>query len=442
MIGSSRSDSPVPSNLQGLWNDGRAAVMPWTCDFHLDINTQMNYWPVEVTNLSPCHQPLFRWIEERLVPSGRRTAREMYGCDGWMAQVVSNPWGYSAPGWGTGWAHHTTGGIWIASHLWEHYLFTGDTDFLQRTAYPILKEAAQFFLQHLVEHPHRAVLVSGPSVSPENAFLTEDGQRGTETMGPACDSILIRDLFQSCIDAATVLQQDEAFRDDLEAALARLPEQEVGRHGQLQEWLQDYVEAVPEHRHTTHLISLFPSHQITPGKTPKLARAARVVLDRKKTHPKFEAVEWNLAWFICLYARLADAEQAHENLVALLRDATEDNLFTYSTAGIAGAQENIMVIDGNTGATAGVAEMLLQSHGGEIQLLPALPAAWSEGAVNGLRARGGFEVKMQWHAGRLASAVITSQRGNLLKVRYGAKKHEQPTEPGGKYVFDGGLGRP
>lgn len=430
VIASSRHDSPVPSNLQGIWSDGLASGMPWTCDFHLDINTQMNYWPAEVTNLSECHDALFHWMETQLVPSGRRTARVGHGHDGWVANAVSNAWGYSAPGWEPGWAHHMTGGVWIASHLWERYLFTGDDEFLRMTAYPILKEAALFFQQDMVTHPEHDWLVTGPAVSPENAFFTKDGQRGAETMGPTCDRVLLRDLFSSCIEASKVLGTDEALRKQWREILGKIPPLAIGKNGQIMEWLTDYEEAVPEHRHTTHLISLYPSNQITPQDTPELAKAARTVLERKVAHPKFEAVEWNLAWFIAFYARLGDADKAHGYLVELLTDATETNLFTFSAAGIAGARTPIMVIDGNTGATAGVAEMLVQSHRGQIDLLPALPKAWANGSVTGLRARGGFEIDLSWKDGTMVEAKVHSLLGNPLRLRLGEESMERPTAKG------------
>lgn len=435
IIASSRHDSPVPNNLQGIWGDGLAAAMPWTCDFHLDINTQMNYWPAEVTNLSECHDALFHWIDTQLVPSGRRTARAAYDHEGWLANPISNAWGYSAAGWGHGWGIHVTGGAWISLHYWDRYAFTGDREFLEKRAYPVLKEAVLFFQHHLVEHPEHGWLVSGPTVSPENSFYTADGQRGAETMGPTCDRVLVHELLKRCIEASEILQVDEELRSEWRGILERLPPLQIGKHGQLQEWLKDYDEAVPQHRHTTHLLSLYPYSQITPQETPELAEAARTVLERKVAHPKFEAVEWNLAWFISFYARLLDGEKAHQYLSELLTDATETNLFTFSAAGIAQAETNIMVIDGNTGATAGMAEMLLQSHRGVIDLLPALPQAWPTGSASGLCARGGFVVDMKWEQGQLSGATVTSRLGNKLMLGYKGMLLERETEQGEVIAF-------
>jgi alpha-L-fucosidase 2 len=417
LIAGSREDSPLPTNLQGIWNDNLACNMGWTCDFHLDINTQQNYWPAEVCNLSECHEPLLRLIESLRAP-GRRTAQSVYGARGWVCHVLTNPWGFTAPGWGLGWGVHPTGGIWIASHLWERYRFTGDREFLRQRAYPTLKEAAEFFLDYMVEDPKHGWLVTGPSTSPENAFVAPNGQGACgESMGPTCDIVLVHDLFASCIEASRALGVDRELRAKLEAALKKLPPLRVGKHGQLMEWLEDFEEAAPNHRHTTHLIALFPSDQITPRTTPDLAQAARVTLQRRLSRPDWEDVEWSRANLISFFARLGDGNEAHKHLLGLLREDTDANLLTFSRGGIAGAPENIFCVDGNSAGAAGIAELLLQSHAGLIELLPALPKAWANGSVKGLKARGNVTVDMTWKDGKLVGHRLTSPRPHEVKVR-------------------------
>jgi alpha-L-fucosidase 2 len=451
LIAGSRENSPLPTNLQGLWNDNLACNMGWTCDFHLDINTQQNYWPAEVCNLSECHEPLFRLVESLREP-GRRTAKTMYGAHGWVCHVVTNPWGFTAPGWGHGWGIHPTGGIWLASDLWEHYQFTGDKQFLAQRAYPVLKEAAEFFLDYLVEHPKYGWLVTGPATSPENAFLTPDGKTCSESMGPTCDRMLVYDLFTSCIEGSRLLNQDPDFRARLEAARAKLPPLKIGKHGQLQEWLEDFDEAQPNHRHTTHLLALYPSAQITPRATPDLAKAARVTLARRLSQRNWEDVEWSRANLINFFARLGDGDQAAAHLLGLLREDTDADLLTFSRGGIAGAPENIFCIDGNYAGAAGIAEMLLQSHEVDLRpsssatrildLLPALPKAWPSGSVTGLRARGGFEVDLAWQEGKLTRARVLSLLGNPCQLRLGGQLRELPTGPGKSYLFNAQLQPP
>jgi alpha-L-fucosidase 2 len=414
-IAGSRANSPLPTNLQGIWNDNRACTMGWTCDFHLDLDTEMQYWHAETTNLSETSEPLFRLIESLRGP-GRRTARTMYGAEGWVCHVFTNAWGFTAPGWGLGWGIFPSGGIWIASHLWEHYLFTGDRQFLSDHAYPVLKEAAEFFLSYMVEHPRYFWLVTGPSVSPENYFFTPGGNKCAESMGPTCDRELVYALFTSCIDASQILDQDTDFRARLEASLARLSPIMIGEHGQVQEWLEDFKEADPGQRHTSPLVALYPLHQITPRTTPDLAKAAHVTIERRISQPDWEDSAFTRGPIINELARLGDGNEAHTLLLGLLRKYTDTNLFTFYPSGFAGSAQEIFSLEGNSASTAGIAEMLLQSHGGEIQLLPALPIAWPTGSVKGLRARGGFEVDITWKGGQLASAAIRSDLGRRCRI--------------------------
>ena len=418
-IAGSRADSPLPLALQGIWNDGLASSMGWTDDFHLDVNTEQNYWPAEVCNLSECQMPLFQLIEG-IRTHGRETARSMYGAPGWVVHTVTNPWGYTAPG-STGWGIFVTAGIWISLQLWQHWTFTGDTEFLRTRAYPVLREAAEFFLGYMVTEPKHGWLVTGPSESPENWYLTPSGGRASVSMGGTCDRELVYALFSMCIDASKAMGSDEVFRGKLEEARAKLPPLQIGRHGQLQEWLEDFEEAYPNHRHTSHLIALYPEHQISPRTTPALARAAEVTIERRIHAPNWEQSEWGRANLVAYYARLLKGDEAHRYLVGLVAKSSEANLLTFSAGGIAGAEQNIFAIDGNTAGAAGLAEMLLQSQSGEIEFLPALPAAWPKGSVRGLCARGGFVIDLGWAEGRLQSAAIFSRLGGAAKVRYGER---------------------
>jgi len=430
-IAGSRSNSLLPLALQGIWNDGLASSMGWTDDFHLDINTQQNYWVSEVGNLSEAQTPLFGLIDG-LQAAGARTARELYGAPGWVSHVVTNPWGYTAPGWGLGWGIFVTSGIWIALQMWEHFRFTGDREFLRKRAYPVFRGAAEFFLGYMVEHPTHGWLVTGPSDSPENAFRTPAGGTCSESMGPTCDRVLVYSLFSWLMESEVLLSIDAEFGARVKQARDKLPPLQIGRYGQVQEWLEDFEEAEPNHRHTSHLIALFPEHEISPEKTPALAKAARVTLERRIHQPNWEDTEWSRANLVNYYARLWDGEAAHEHLVGLIAKAAGDNLLTYSRGGVAGAAQNIFAIDGNTAGAAGVAEMLLQSQDEAIHLLPALPKAWAQGAVSGLCARGGFEVEMRWRSGRLVSATISSRVGGSCAVRYREKTIPIRVESGGR----------
>jgi len=309
LMSSSRENSPLPTHLQGIWNDNIACRISWTCDMHLDINTQMNYWPAEVTNLSECTVPLFKWIEEKLVPSGRLTAKETYGLNGWVAHIFSNPYGYSAPGWGAGWALHPTGGAWIATHLWEHYLYTRDERFLEQTLYPIYKEAVEFFLQYLVVDSKSEYLLSGPSISPEN-FFSFKGEQFDVSMGATIDTIVIRELFDGFISSSEILgYNEEKTLICVREAVKKLPPFKIGKYGQLQEWFYDFEEPDLHHRHTSHLLSLFPFSQIGPEKTPELVEAAKISIKRRSTpKEKWEDTGWAHSLLLLYCARLLDNE--------------------------------------------------------------------------------------------------------------------------------------
>lgn len=436
-IAGSRTNSPLPLALQGIWNDGLASSMGWTDDFHLDINTQQNYWLAEVGNLSECQTPVFNFLDS-LRAAGRKTAQEMYGAPGWVTHVVTNPWGFTAAGWGLGWGIFPTGGVWLALQLWEHYRFTADREFLKTRVYPVYKEAAEFFLAYMVKHPRHEWLVTGPAVSPENWFLAPDGTRCSESMGPTADRVLVYSLLSACVEACTVLGVDAAFCARAKMALERLPPLQVGKHGQLQEWLEDFDEAEPGHRHMSHLIALYPEHQVSPRTAPELAAAARVTIERRISQPNWEDSEWGRANLVNFYGRLLDGEAAHKQYLGLIGNAAEDSLLTYSRGGVAGAESNIFSLDGNTAGAAGLAEMLLQSHADEIHLLPALPTAWPQGSITGLCARGGVEVGMTWAAGKLVKARLSSKRGGTYVARFGDGVVKLNLEAGGSIELSPG----
>lgn len=432
IISSSREDSPLPSHLQGIWNDNEACRIGWTCDMHLDINTEMNYWAADLTGIAECGKPLYHWIENALVPAGRKAAAEAYGMPGWVAHTVSNPWGYAAPGWSMYWAFHVTAGAWIASHLWEHYRFCGDLEFLRDHAYPILKEAATFFQAYLLEDPESSELLSGPSCSPENNFYAGD-TTATNCMAPACDGVFIRALFNSCIDAAKELDCEDDQTAALAEAVTKLPPLAIGEHEQIMEWRDELVEATPNHRHTTHLMALYPFDEITP-ETKELADAARTTIKlRMSADEPWEDTGWARSNLLCYAARLRDAKAAHESVQGYFETLAENNLLIIHPGGTAGAPNPVFEVDGNTGFTAGVTEMLLHSHEDCIRLLPALPATWPDGQISGLCARGGFVVDMSWKAGKLDCVNVRSTHGDTTcSLQYGQATVEcdctQPVE--------------
>lgn len=411
MISGSRPGGQ-PLNLQGLWN--KDVLPPWNGAYTMNINTEMNYWPAETTRLSECHEPLFRMIKEMSV-NGRETARLMYGRKGWVAHHNTSIWRETFPNDGTSHAAYwPMVGAWLCSHLWEHYLFTGDAVFLRDEAYPIMKSATEFFSDWLVDNGE-GFLVTPVGTSPENEFLTADGKRGSVSMGCTMDMALIRELFSRTIEAADILNTDKEHRSFLKEKLDKLLPYRIGAKGQLQEWQQDFMEIEPQHRHLSHLYGLYPGNQIHHEYTPQLIKSILKTMEIRGD----EATGWSMGWKINVWARLLNGN--HANLII-------KNLFTSVGFGSkqhkgGGLYANMLVahppfqIDGNFGYTSGVTEMLLQSHAGLIQLLPALPDSWPTGKIKGLKTRGGFIIDMEWKNHILLKAKITSTLGGMCRLR-------------------------
>ena len=410
LISSSRPGG-MPANLQGLWADEYQT--PWNGDYHTDINVQMNYWPAEVANLADCHQPMFTLLAQ-MANYGSRTAKTYYGARGWVTHPITNPWGYTSPGEGATWGSTVTGGTWATMHLWHHYQYDPNKKFLA-SVYPIIKGAAQFYTDILIEEPKHKWLVTAPSNSPENSFLGPNGEHIATCMGPTVDMELGREILGEAVQAAAILNIDKAWSDSLRSIMPRLaPLQISPSTGALQEWLEDYKEVEPEHRHTSHLMAVYPLDEITSWETPAFANAAATTLERRKK----SGIGWVWAWRMALNARLQNGDKSLYFLRSFLTPSNASEI-DYNNG--AGTYPNLFCagppfqIDGNLGAVAGIAEMLMQSHGKKniIRLLPALPTDTSlqSGSVKGLRARQGFEVSFSWHQGKVQKIKIRSTGG-------------------------------
>ena len=419
MICSSRPGT-LPITLQGLWN--KDYLPPWDSKYTININTEMNYWPAESCNLSECHTPLFDHLE-RMLPNGQRTAEVMYGCSGFVAHHNTDIWGDTAVQdiWEPA-SYWVMGAAWLCTHQWTHYIYTKDTEFLKK-AYPVMREAAKFFLDFLVEKDGK--LLTCPSVSPENTYILPNGQQGCLTAGATMDNQILRDLMTQCIRSAKILGIDEPLAEEFAKVIEKLPKNQIGKYGQLMEWAEDYEEAEPGHRHISHLYGLHPAHQITPDGTPELAKAAEITLQRRLANGGGHT-GWSRAWIINMYARLFKGEEAHENLVQLFKKSTLPNLFDNHPP---------FQIDGNFGAIAGMAEMLVQSSEERTLLLPALPSAWKCGKVSGLKIVGGAELTLEWKEGTLVNCVVTAEQPVETTLVYKGEKRTLKLESGGTYQW-------
>jgi alpha-L-fucosidase 2 len=419
MISGSRPETQ-PLNLQGIWNESLRP--PWDSKYTININTEMNYWPAEPCNLAECTEPLIRMVTELVVP-GSRTAKVNYNARGWVCHHNTDIWRATAPIDGPTWGFWPTGGAWLCRHLWERYAYGGDKQYLEKI-YPVMKGAAEFFFDTLVEEPKHKWLVTCPSLSPENGHPFG----ASVCAGPTMDMQILRDLFNNCIAAAEILGVDRSFRRQCAKTRDRLAPMQVGAQGQLQEWLDDWDAQAKDihHRHVSHLYGLYPSEQITLRGTPELAAAAKKSLETRGDG----GTGWSKAWKINLWARFEDGDHALKMLGELISTGTLPSMLDTCPP---------FQIDGNFGGTSGIAEMLLQSHSGEINLLPALPKAWQAGSVKGLCARGGFEVDIAWKDGKLQQAAIRSRLGNKCKVRYGTEVETFRTRTGTCYQVDGKL---
>lgn len=437
LIASSREDAPLPTHMGGIWNDNIYNRIDCTQDMHIDMNIQMQYWLAGACNLTEAYWPLFHWIKQTLVPSGKKTAGEAYGASGWTAHVTANPWGFTSLGWSYNWGVFSFGGAWTAALLWDYYEFTKDRVFLRDFAYPILEGAAHFVVDYLFFDEETGCYMTGPSYSPENQF-SKDGKNYFLSLSTTCDIVLVREILEIVKKASLELVPADLRRSVLEAAdltlveridhiLPRLLPYQIGKKGQLQEWMEDFEEPIPNHRHTSHLLGLYPFHQIDTEAEPHLKKAAQKTLELR--YDNFEITSWGMAMLIGYYARMKDGEQAWKMLNDTVNRLVKPNLASVmsdETSMWCGTWE----LDGNTGITAGIGEMLLQSYDDRVLVLPALPADWRQGHLKGSRIRGGHTAELEWEEGKLKSFKILGACTDKKRICYGEKEVEVRLQAG------------
>lgn len=415
-IASSRPNSPLCSNLQGIWNDNLACQMSWTCDYHLDININQNYWSPNKANLAECNEPLFKYVK-LLEKYGSETASKLYGCRGWCAHSVTNPWGYTAPGGDVSWGLNVSAGAWLATELWSHYLYTKDDDYLRETGYPLLKSCAEFFQDYMVEDPNTGYLVTGPSISPENGFRTSDGKHFSASMMPTLDRTIVEQIYTACIESSKILNVDKKFRVQLQNDLKRLPPFTIDKNGHLAEWyVEDVERADPAHRHSSHIMGLYPFGQLSSTKTPELIEPIKKALEAQTSAPGWENTEWSCGNMLGFYAFLKDGDKCHDWLQDLFHSFTRENLMTVSPKGVALAPEDIFSFDATEASVAAMCDMILQSHDGFVEFLPALPSVWNSGSMKGVCAQGGLVADVEWENGKMKAAKINATKDHSFDV--------------------------
>ena len=418
LIASSRENT-LPANLQGIW--ANKIQTPWNGDYHTDINIQMNYWLAESTNLGELHLPMINFIKSIEKPA-TKSAAVQFGMQGWCIGPIVNVWGFTSPGEHPSWGLTSGASGWVCQHLWEHYLFTKDKNYLKEV-YPTLKNLAKFYIDWLVTDSETGKLVSGPASSPENGFLAPDGSNGSISMGPSHDQEIIDEVFTNVIDAAGILNDKDLFIEKIKSVKNNLLKVKIGEDGRLMEWAEPYKETEPGHRHMSHLYAFHPGHAINNTETPQFVAASKKSMEYRLKHGGGQT-GWSAAWITNFYARFKNGDGALHSFNDILVTKSAPNLFDLHPP---------FQIDGNFGATAGIAEMLLQSHEGFIELLPALPSAWKDGEVKGLCARGGFVVRMKWAKGKLTDAGLLSKNGGSVEIVYNGKKIKIDTKPGATY---------